>query len=63
MENMDLTAIIEGKKGRERPRGKYLNGLVKTTNGKVTTAVKLLRATRDRQEWKSLVVKAMEGMA
>ena len=63
MENLALTGMIEGKRGRGRPREKYLDGLVKTTNGRVTTGVQLLRATRDRQEWKSMVADVLEDMA
>ena len=63
MEKLALTGMIEGRRGRGRPREKYLDGLVRMTNGRVTTAVQLIRAARDRQEWKSMVADVLEDMA
>ena len=54
MENLALTGMIEGKRGRGRPREKYLDGLVRMTNGKVKTPLNIIRATKDRQKWKSM---------
>ena len=61
MENLALTGMIEGRRGRGRPRVKYLDSLVKMTNGRMTTAVQLIRATSDRQEWRSMVADVLEG--
>ena len=63
VENLALTGMIEGRRGRGRPREKYLDGLVKVTNGRVTNAVQLIRATSDRQEWKSMLADVLEDMA
>ena len=63
MENLALTGMIEGGRGRGRPREKYLGGLVRQTGGRVTTAVQLIRTTSDRQEWKSMVANILEDMA
>ena len=63
LENLALTGMVEGRRGRGRPREKYLDSLVKMTNGRVTTAVQLIRATRDRQRWKSMVADVLEDMA
>ena len=63
MENLALTGMIEGRRGRGRPRVKYLDGLVKMTNGRVTTSVQLIRAASDRQEWRSMVADVLEDMA
>ena len=63
MENLALTGMIEGGRGRGRPREKYLDGLVRQTGGRVTTAVQLIRTASDRQEWKSMVADVLEDMA
>ena len=63
MENLALTEMIEGRRGRGRPREKYLDGLVRQTGGRVTTAVQLIRTASDRQEWKSMVADVLEDMA
>ena len=63
MENLALTGMIDGRRGRGRPREKYLDSLVKVTNGRVMTAVQLIRATSDRKEWKSMVADVLEDMA
>ena len=55
MEDLVLTGMIEGRRGRGRPRERYLDGLVRLANGRVTTAVELIRTTHDRQERKSMV--------
>ena len=63
MEDLALTGMIEGRRGRGRPRERYLDGLVRLANGRVTTAVELIRTTQDRQEWKSMVADVLEDMA
>ena len=63
MENLALTGMIEGGRGRGRLREIYLDGLVRQTGGRVTTALQLIRTASDRQEWKSMVADVLEDMA
>ena len=62
MEKLTVTGMIGGRRGRGRPRVKYVDSLTKTTNGRMTTA-QLIRSTEDRQEWKSMVADVLEDMA
>ena len=62
LENIIITGMVEGKRGRGRPRTKYIDGLVQLARGNKTTA-QFLRTTRDREEWKSMVADVLEDMA
>ena len=61
LENIIITGMVEGKRGRGRPRTKYIDGLVQLTRGKTTA--QFLRTTRNREEWKSMVADVLEDMA
>ena len=61
LENVIVTGMVEGTKGRGRPRLKYTDGLVKLTRGNVTSG-QFIRATRERREWKSMVAHVLEDM-
>jgi len=62
LENLIMTGMVEGRRGRGRPRVKYMDGLVKLTRGGMTYG-QFIRATRDRGRWKSMVADVLEDMA
>ena len=62
MENVIITGMVEGGRGRGRPREKYVDGLVKLMEDG-TTHLHLIRATSDREQWKSMVADVLEDMA
>ncbi len=55
LENLSLTGKIERRRGRGRPRIKYMDGIVDDVGGGVS-AVQLFQMTRDRELWSSVVV-------
>ena len=62
---MILTGMIEGKRGRGRPREKYMDGVMRAvgaTGGNVTPA-RLLQTTSDRQRWRFLAANVLEDTA
>lgn len=61
LENLIMTGMVEGTRGRGRPRVKYLEGLIKLARGNMTGG-QFIRATRDRR-WKSMVAHVLENMA
>ena len=65
IENTVLTGMIEGKRGRGRPREKYMDGLVRAvgTNGRNTTPAQLLQATSDRERWRFMAANVLEDTA
>ena len=65
IENLILTGMIEGKRGRGRPREKYMDGVMRAvgaTGGNVTPA-RLLQTTSDRQRWRFLAANVLEDTA
>ena len=62
LENTIITGMVEGKRGRGRPRTKYIDGLIALTRGNMTAA-QFLRITKERREWKSMVADVLEDMA
>ena len=49
LENLSLTGKIEGKKSRGRPRQKYMDGLIRAAQGRMS-ANQLLQLTMNREE-------------
>ena len=62
MENVIITGMVEGRRGRGRPREKYRDGLGKLI-GDGMTHLRLIRATSDREQWKSMVADVLQDMA
>ena len=62
MENLCLTGKVEGKRGRGRPRTKFLDSLVKSVGG-ANTPAGLLRKTADRAEWRLMVANVLGDTA
>lgn len=62
MENLIVTGMVEGTRGRGRPRLKYVDGLVELARGNMTKG-QFIRATRKREDWKSMVAHVLEDMA
>ena len=62
IENIAITGMIEGKRGRGRPREKYLDGLVRAVGGN-TTPARLLQSTADRQRWRIMAANVLEDTA
>ena len=62
LENLMVTGMVEGSRGRGRPRMKYMDGLVKMVPGEMTRG-QFIRATQDRGEWRSMVADVLEDMA
>ena len=58
LENLITTGMIEGRKGRGRPRKIYTDGLLKAT--RKTSVNELIHITRDRREWRSMVDNILE---
>ena len=55
LEHLALTGKIEGKRGRGRPRTTYLGNLNKWVTGKDQGNVAFLRASEQRNEWKTMI--------
>ena len=55
LENLSLTGKIARSRGRGRPRKKYMDGIRKTIMGGLSIG-ETLQMTRDRREWKSIIV-------
>ena len=47
--NLIMTGMVEGSRGRGRPRMKYMDGLVKLVQGEITRAAQFIRVTYTRQ--------------
>lgn len=62
LENLMMTGMVEGSRGRGRPRVKYMDGLLKLVRG-VMTRGQFIRATRNRSDWRSMVADVLEDMA
>ena len=54
LESTCLTGKLEGKRGRGRPRIKFLDSLT-TSIGRKFTQAELLQLTQDREKWRSMV--------
>ena len=65
IESTVLTGMIEGKRGRGRPREKYMDGLVRAVgaNGRNATPAQLLQATSDRKRWRFMAANVLEDTA
>lgn len=62
LENLIMTGVVEGVRGRGRPRMKYMEGLVRLARGNMTSG-QFIRVARDRKRWKSMVAHVLEDMA
>ena len=62
MENLCLTGKVEGRRGRGRPRTKFLDSLAKCVGG-TNTPAGLLRMTADRVEWRLVVANVLRDTA
>ena len=62
IENVAITGMIEGKRGRGRPREKYLDGLARAIGGNITPT-RILQKTRDRQRWRIMTANVLENTA
>lgn len=62
LENLSLTGKIEGKRGRGRPRIKFMDGIVEEVGGGVSPA-HLLQMSRDRELWSAVVVNVFRDTA
>ena len=58
LENIVTTGMIEGTKGRGRPRVRYTDGL--RSAARKTNIPELIHATRNRREWRTLVDNVLE---
>ena len=54
LESLCLVGKVEGRRGRGRPRIKFVDGLARSCGGGMS-ATEMLRLTRSRQEWRSMV--------
>ena len=54
LESLCLMGKVEGKRGRGRPRIKFVDGLARSCGGGMS-ATEMLRLTRSRQEWRRMV--------
>ena len=61
-EKLSLTGMIEGRRGRGRPREKYMTRLCQLFRGG-PTPVEVIRSTQDRTVWKNMVADVLEDMA
>ncbi len=62
LEHLSVTGKIEGKRPQGRPRQKYMDGLVRVTGGGMSAA-QLIQATRDREQWQTMVGDVLQDMA
>ena len=58
LKNMVITGMIEGTKGRGRPRTKYTDDLRRAA--KKANIHEMLQTTRDRREWRTVVDNVLE---
>ena len=54
LESLCLMGKVEGKRGRGRPRIKFVDGLARSCGGGIS-ATEMLQLTRSRQEWRRMV--------
>ena len=54
LESICLMGKVEGRRGRGRPRIKFVDGLARSCGGGMTTT-EMLRLTRSRQEWRRVI--------
>ena len=60
-ESIAIIGMIEGKRGRGRPREKYLDGVARVVGN--SKPIELIKATADRVGWRILATNALEDMA
>lgn len=61
-EHLIITGMIEGSRGRGRPREKYMDSLSRLTrDGR--RPVQMIQNAQDRKKWKSMVADVLEDMA
>ena len=61
LENVCVSGRVEGRRGRGRPRVKLVDSLAKVVGGGITPA-QLLRRTKNRSDWRSMVADVLEDM-
>ena len=62
LENLILTGRIEGRRGRGRPRIKYMDDMKSAIGGGLTTQ-QIMYAARDREQWRSMIANVFSDMA
>ena len=62
MENLCLTGEVEGRRGKGRPRTKFLDSLTKSVGGSYTP-FGILRKTADRSEWRLMMTNVLDDTA
>ena len=62
LENLILTGRIEGRRGRGRPRIKYMDDTKSAIGGGLTTQ-QIMYAARDREQWRSMISNVFSDMA
>ena len=62
MENICMVGKVEGRRGRGRPRVKFLDSLAKSIDGG-HTPVQLLQMTEERSDWRFVVANVQEDTA
>ena len=62
LENLILTGRIEGRRGRGRPRIKYMDDTKSAIGGGLTTQ-QIMYAARDREQWRSMIANVFSDMA
>ena len=62
LENLSLTGRVSGRRGRGRPRVKYMDGLKRAMGGGLRTG-EVLQMTRDREVWKSVIANVFNDTA
>ena len=62
LETLILTERIKGRRGRGRPRIKYMDDMKSAIGGGLTTQ-QIMYAARDREQWRSMIANVFSDMA